>query len=68
MITEAWDFEGPSRGGNLYAGLDLGRLQDHNAFVVVEEVKGNFLLRHLKIFELGTSYASVIGYVKTLQS
>jgi len=64
---ELWHFESVQRGHNLYAGLDLGRLQDYSVLVVIEEVKGKFFLRHLKIFELGTSYASVIGYVKTLQ-
>jgi len=64
---ELWDFESVHRGCSLYAGLDLGRLQDYSVLVVVEEFKGKFYLRHLKIFELGTSYASVIGYVKTLQ-
>lgn len=64
---ELWDFESIRKGCNLYAGLDLGRLQDYSVLVVIEEVKGRFFLRHLKIFDLGTSYASVIGYVKTLQ-
>ena len=64
---ELWAWEGPARSGNLYAGLDLGRLRDHSALVIIEEVNGTFLLRHLKMFDLGTSYASVIGYVKTLQ-
>ena len=64
---ELWDFEGAQRSGNLYAGLDLGKVRDHAALVVVDEAQRNLLLRHLKIFELGTSYASVIGYLKTLQ-
>jgi phage FluMu gp28-like protein len=64
---EMWDWEGPYRSGNLYAGLDLGRVQDHSVLVIIEEVGGKFLLRHIKIFDLDMSYASVIGYVKTLQ-
>jgi len=63
---ELWDFEKYYKG-NLYAGLDLGRVKDYSALVVIDEVRGRFFLRHLKIFPLGTSYASVIGYVKTLQ-
>jgi len=63
---ELWDFEKYYKG-NLYAGLDLGRVKDYSALVVIDEVKGRFFLRHLKIFPLGTSYASVIGYIKTLQ-
>jgi hypothetical protein len=62
-----WDFNSVHSDANLYAGLDLGRVKDYSVLVVIEEVKGKLLLRHLKIFELGTSYASVIGYVKTLQ-
>ena len=64
---QLWNFESIHSGCNLYAGLDLGRVKDYSALVVVEEVKRRFFLRHLKIFPLGTSYASVIGYVKTLQ-
>lgn len=64
---ELWDFESIRKGCNLYAGLDLGRVKDYSALVVIEEVRGRFFLRHLKIFPLGTSYASVIGYIKTLQ-
>jgi len=65
---ELWDFESTHRNATLFAGLDLGRVQDHSVLVVIEQVKDNkYVLRHLKIFELGISYASVIGYIKTLQ-
>ncbi|MFQ5759275.1 MAG: terminase large subunit domain-containing protein, partial [Candidatus Bathyarchaeia archaeon] len=64
---ELWDFESIRKDCNLYAGLDLGRVKDYSVLVVIEKVKGKFYLRHVKIFPLGTSYASVIGYVKTLQ-
>ena len=63
---ELCDFERYYKG-NLYAGLDLGRVKDYSVLVVIEEVRRRFFLRHVKIFGLGTSYASVIGYVKTLQ-
>ena len=33
---------------------------------MVERVEQQLLLRHVKVFPLGTSYAAVIGYVKTL--
>jgi phage FluMu gp28-like protein len=62
---ELWDFEDTYRG-KFFGGLDLGKLQDYSAFVVVEEVEGKYLLRHVKVFPLGTKYATVIGYVKTL--
>ena len=64
---ELWGFESVRKGCNLYAGLDLGRVKDYSVLVIIEKVKGRFFLRHLKIFDLGTSYASVIGYSKTLQ-
>jgi hypothetical protein len=53
--------------GEFYAGLDLGKHQDYSVLVVIEKIQNKFLLRHLKIFPLETSYASVIGYVKALQ-
>ena len=65
--VELWDFESTHRDPTLFAGLDLGRVQDHSALVVIEETESKYVVRHVKIFELGTSYASVIGYVKTLQ-
>lgn len=60
-----WDFEDIHRG-KFYGGLDLGKLQDYSAFLVVEEVEDRYILRHVKVFPLGTKYATVIGYVKTL--
>jgi phage FluMu gp28-like protein len=62
---ELWNFESQQRG-KFYAGLDLGKLQDYSVLIVVEEVEGKYLLRHWKVFSLGTKYATVIGYVKTL--
>jgi len=62
---ELWDFESPRRG-RFFAGLDLGKLRDHSVLIVVEEAEGKYLLRHWKVFPLGTKYATVIGYVKTL--
>jgi hypothetical protein len=62
-----FSFEKVYSSRNLYAGLDLGRVKDYSALIVIEEVKDRFFLRHLKIFPLETSYASIIGYLKTLQ-
>jgi len=53
--------------GELYAGLDLGKHKDFSVLVVIENVKGVFLLRYVKVFPLETPYATVIGWVKTLQ-
>lgn len=62
---ELWDFESLHRG-KFYGGLDLGKHQDYSAFIVIEDVDGKYLLRHVKVFPLETKYATVIGYVKTL--
>jgi phage terminase large subunit-like protein len=62
---ELWDFESLHRG-KFYGGLDLGKHQDYSAFVVIEDIEGRYLLRHVKVFPLETKYATVIGYVKTL--
>jgi len=64
---ELWSFESIRRECDLFGGLDLGRVKDYSALAIIEKLKRNFLLRHLKIFPLGTSYATVIGYIKTLQ-
>jgi phage FluMu gp28-like protein len=59
----------PEKGyrGDLFAGLDLAQTRDYCAFVVLDRVNDRLLLRHLKIFQQPTKYATVIGYVKALQ-
>jgi len=64
---DLWDFEEVHRGSTLYAGVDLGKVGDYGVVVVVEKIDEKEVLRHLKIFPLDTSYASIIGYVKILQ-
>lgn len=72
LITKCQDADlelwTPERGyqGSLFGGLDLGKEKDHSAFVVVARVDQRLLLRHVKVFPLGTNYAAVIGYVKTV--
>jgi phage FluMu gp28-like protein len=63
---QPWD---PEKGyqGNLFGGLDLAQVRDFCVFVVLERVNDVLFLRHLKIFSQPTKYASVFGYVKTLQ-
>jgi len=62
---ELWNFDS-SHEGRFNAGLDLGKHRDHSVLVVTEETEGRNQLRHWKIFPLGTKYATVIGYVKSL--
>ena len=59
----------PDKGyrGDLFAGLDLAQTRDYCAFVVLDRVNDRLLLRHLKIFQQPTKYATVIGYIKALQ-
>jgi phage FluMu gp28-like protein len=59
----------PEKGyvGDLFAGLDLAQVRDYCVFSVFERANDVLLLRHLKIFQQPTKYASVIGYVKALQ-
>jgi len=72
LITKCLDKEGElwseekGQRGEFYGGLDLGRVQDHSVYVVIEHKDGKFNLRHLKMFPLGTDYTAVIGYVKLL--
>ena len=44
----------------------MGKHKDHSVLVVTQEIEGRNQLRHWKIFPLGTKYATVIGYVKSL--
>jgi hypothetical protein len=52
--------------GEFYAGLDLGKHQDHSALAIVKIEESSIKLIHMRRFPLRTPYASVIGYVKTL--
>ncbi len=65
-------FEYGTMSGNFpsseyYAGLDLGQKQDASVVVVFERVGQLLRVVHVHRFPLGTEYASVIGYVKSLQ-
>jgi len=62
---EPFDFEDPARG-EFFMGVDLGKHRDHSVVSVVMRDKPLLKLVHVKRFPLKTSYASVIGYVKTL--
>ncbi len=52
--------------GNFYAGLDLGKHHDPSVLAVVKAEQQKLSLIHLHRFPLETSYASIIGYVKTI--
>jgi hypothetical protein len=50
-----------------FAGLDLAQTRDFCVFSVVEQKNEKLSLRHLKIFQQPTMYASVLSYIKVLQ-
>jgi hypothetical protein len=56
-----------SHSGEFFAGLDLAQTKDYCVLSVVERQNDVLYLKHLKIFSQPTLYASVIGYLKTLQ-
>jgi phage FluMu gp28-like protein len=53
--------------GDFFAGLDLAQTRDFCVLSVVERLNDKLFLRHLKIFQQPTLYASVMGYLKMLQ-
>ena len=53
--------------GDFYAGLDLGKHQDHSVLTITQKQNNSTInLIHAHQFPLRTPYASVIGYTKTL--
>ena len=53
--------------GEFFAGLDLAQTRDYSVLSVVERQNDKLFLRHLKIFQQPTVYATVLGYMKALQ-
>ena len=53
--------------GELFAGLDLAQTRDYCVLAVSERINDKLFLRHLKVFQQPTKYATVIGYLKALQ-
>ena len=62
-----YDFHNIPMRSEFYIGVDFGKERDYSIVVVVEKI--GFVLRvvHVHRFPLHTEYASVIGYVKSLQ-
>ena len=56
-----------SCSGEFFAGLDLAQTRDYCVLSVIERLNDKLYLRHLKIFHQPTLYATVLGYLKTLQ-
>jgi len=53
--------------GDFYVGVDFGKQQDYSVVVVVQKFGNILKLVHVHRFPLNTEYASVIGYIKSLQ-
>lgn len=53
--------------GEFYVGVDFGKEQDFSVILVVEKAGQILRVLHMHRFPLKTEYASVIGYVKSLQ-
>jgi phage FluMu gp28-like protein len=63
---QPYDFH-DSPQGEFYVGVDFGKQQDYSVVVVVQKFGNILKLVHVHRFLLNTEYASVIGYVKSLQ-
>jgi phage FluMu gp28-like protein len=53
--------------GEFYVGVDFGKEQDFSVVLVLEKFGGILRVIHVHRFPLHTEYASVIGYIKSLQ-
>ena len=53
--------------GEFYLGVDFGKEQDYSVAVVVEKQGAVLKVIHIHRFPLHMEYASVIGYLKSLQ-
>ena len=63
---QSYDFQDVPQG-EFYVGVDLGKEQDFSVVLVIQKVEGLLGIVHVHRFPLKTEYASVIGYVKSLQ-
>ncbi|HSV50051.1 MAG TPA: terminase family protein [Candidatus Acidoferrales bacterium] len=59
--------EESERRGLFFAGIDLAQTRDYTVIAVIESRNDKLFLRHLKIFQQPTIYATVLGYLKMLQ-
>ncbi len=62
-----YDFHSSPLFSEFYIGVDFGKERDYSVVVVVEKRGQLVRVVHVHRFPLHTEYASVIGYVKSLQ-
>mgnify|MGYP000486370830 CR=1 FL=1 len=58
------DLERRYPDGEYYAGLDLGKLQDHSVLAVLKMERGILELTYMKEHPIGTRYTEVIGHLR----
>jgi len=63
---QPYDFHDEPQG-EFYVGVDFGKEQDYSVVVVCEKKSDTLYIVHVHKFPLKTEYASVIGYIKSLQ-
>jgi len=63
---QLYDFQDQPKG-EFYVGVDFGKEQDFSVVLVAEKSASILRIVHVHRFPLKTEYASVIGYVKSLQ-
>jgi len=63
---QPYDFQDEPQG-EFYVGVDFGKEQDYSVVVVCEKKGDTLYIVHVHKFPLKTEYASVIGYIKSLQ-
>jgi len=62
-----YDFQAYPNRSEFYIGIDFGKERDYSIVVVIEKQGQILRAVHVHRFPLHTEYASVIGYVKSLQ-
>jgi len=65
-LLQLFDFQDQPKG-EFYVGVDFGKEQDFSVVLALEKTGQIFRVVHVHRFPLKTEYASVIGYVKSLQ-
>jgi phage FluMu gp28-like protein len=63
---ELYDFQDQPQG-DFYVGVDFGKEQDFSVVLVIKKEGSLLRIVHLHRFPLHTEYASVIGYIRSLQ-
>jgi len=63
---QPYDFQDEPKG-EFYVGVDFGKEQDYSVVLAVEKTGQTLRAVHVHRFPLKTEYASVIGYIKSLQ-